>query len=228
MATSPVSRRCATHCARDRLRGCPIARNDLRMSYFIHHSRRFRFAVLLVAGVVSACGGSGGTTDAGGTVDAGESLQAILAGAAAEWAAAKPSCPAYRYQSQRSSVFGFCSTTTIEIANDQAIRRSFIHGASGCSPDAAATEQWDEVNAGEIGSHSDGEPAHTVEQLLADCQTILAVHPAQYGLFLSVGPQGVPMTCMHRLIKCTDDCSSGIQIPNFTCQAPPPVDASAG
>jgi hypothetical protein len=195
------------------------------MRFFLHSSGRFRFAVLLVAGALSACGGLTGT---GATVDAGESLDAMLAAASAEWSAAKSSCPAYRYQSQQSSVFGFCAITTIEIANDQAIRRSFISGATGCSPDAAATEEWAEVNAGEIGSHSAGEPARTVEQLLADCQTILAVDPAHYRLFLSVSPQGVPMTCIHTQINCLDDCTSGIQVPTFTCEALPPVDASAG
>lgn len=155
----------------------------------------------------------------GGGNDAGYANQ--LAAAQAAWAAAKPSCPVYRYETRVTSVFGFCTTTTIAIANDLAISRSLIADRSFCSPspDGGVVEQWSETVASDVGTHADGAPARTVEQLIAACGQILASDPSKYEVSFGVASNGVPTHCTARLINCVDDCTDGIQIPVFACES---------
>jgi hypothetical protein len=65
-------------------------------------------------------GGGLGLSDTGGATGTGG--QGTLAAAEAIWAAAKPTCPIYRYQSRVSSVFGSYTITSYELANDRLIR----------------------------------------------------------------------------------------------------------
>lgn len=211
----------------------------------------FRFAVFLMIAVGAGCaskgdslggtggsgaGGSGGTIQSGGATGTGgttgtggadpASLQAMLTAAESTWAAAKPSCPDYVYRSDQSSVFGSCSKTTIEIANDQPIRRSFVSCAY--VPDGGVADQWDEVGAPQIGTHQEGTLPWTVEDLLADCQrtldSVLADPPA-YGVSLSFNAEGIPVNCLAYMRQCVDDCTDGLNIEGFTCEASPSVDA---
>jgi hypothetical protein len=176
-------------------------------------------------GGLSQSGGAPGT-GGGSAGDGGVDYQAMLTAAMATWAAAKPGCPAYRYQTQHSTQgFSYCGTTTIQIVNDQPVERSFVSDESGCPypPDAGVTnitEQWDEVGA-QVGSHTDGDSPLTVEQLFAYCQTILAADPSMYRVELAVNSEGVPVGCTSTLLHCVDSCTGGIDIPTFTCEQPP-------
>lgn len=175
----------------------------------------------------AATGGTGdvGSGGAGGGADAGEGggWQAMLTAATSRWAAAKPACPAYTYRRRHSSVFGWCATTTVEITGDEATARSYASSTNGCDPgaDAGLLEQWIETGPAEVGSHADGDPALTVEQLLGECQTILGSDPSRYRMVLQVSAEGVPTTCTATLNQCIDDCTSGIQISAFECAALP-------
>jgi hypothetical protein len=170
----------------------------------------------------------GGTTGAGGAIDADLGLQTTLAAAVEQWKAAKTICPNYRYDRGWHSVFGSCSTTAVVIAADQPIGRSFVQNQNGCVFDGGATTQWEEVGSAQIGTHRDGSPAKTVEQLLEECQTIMAEDPSKYRFRLVVNPGGVPTTCVKTMNNCYDDCTSGIQLTSFSCDIPPALDASAG
>ncbi|HVV48961.1 MAG TPA: hypothetical protein VHO06_04825 [Polyangia bacterium] len=178
--------------------------------------------LILFAGIVAGCGKAADTaTDAG---VAGE-----LRAAEAAWAAAKPSCSTYHYQSTtQSAAFDSCATTTIEIANDQPVRRSltaYTYGTCG-GGDAGPSDSWDETGAA-IGSHDDGAPALTIEQLFAACQGDLAQDPKQNSLTLQIGMDGVPIACGHTPNDCVDDCYLGFELSNFAC-TPWPADAGAG
>jgi hypothetical protein len=169
----------------------------------------------------SAAGGSP-AFDSGGS----ETLPGYLAAAAAEWAAVKPSCPTYQYSSVRMSASGVCVTTTIEIANDQPIGRSFSVGAGDCvgAPilDAGAPEQWSEVGAAQVGSHADGDPARTAEQIFAYCQTVVDAAPSEDVTYLGIGADGIPTECEALPNGCGTNCAySGLQIKGFTCEPSP-------
>ncbi len=176
------------------------------------------------AGGSSPVGATGGTNSTGGGAPDGGGdtvSRDELAAAQAAWAAAKPNCRSYRYQSRQTSVFGFCETTTVEIANDQPISRSFESDDHFCaaSADAGATEQWSEVGASQVGQHADGDRPLTVEQLFAACQQILASDPATHQLFFGADSNGVPARCSATLIGCVDDCTTSVDIASFACEA---------
>jgi hypothetical protein len=169
-------------------------------------------------------GASGGNTGTGGTDPS--SLQGLLNVAEATWAAAKPGCPDYSYVSHQSSVFGSCSNTTIEITNDQPSRRSYVSCAY--VPDGGTVDQWTEVGAAQIYSHTEGASASTVEQLFTSCQAILnnvLADPSGYSVSLSFDAQGVPVTCLATMLQCVDDCTGGLAISSFACHAPDGADA---
>ena len=171
------------------------------MTYLASSLRSLSLMWFLMLAIAVGCaskndslGGSGGTTQSGGgpgtgglsqsggspgtggaTGDAGGDYQAMLTAAEAEWAQAKPTCSAYTYSRQVSSVFGACAITTVTVSSDVVSSRAYVAGDSGCppTPDGGITEQWSESGA-EVGTHTDGEPAETVEQLFTECQSILA------------------------------------------------------
>jgi hypothetical protein len=170
------------------------------------------FIMFLLAGAALACGKSNDTPGDGG-------VTAELQAAEATWASAKASCSSYQYTSTTSSVFGSCAETTVHIANDKAVGRSFLDFTSGgCGGgDAAPAETWSELSAQEVGTHSDGAAALTVEQLFAACQTSLSHDPKQNTLTLTIGPEGVPTACGYTPINCVDDCYMGFRLSGFAC-----------
>ena len=170
----------------------------------------------MAAGVGLGCGKSSlASGDAG--------VQETLLRAKATWAAAKPSCPNYHYESLTSSVFGFCSKTTIEIASDQPVQRSYVgYTSGGCgSADAGPSETWEELGAQQVGTHMDGAPALTAEQLFAACETSLAHDPSTNTLTLTLGTEGVPNRCGFTPVNCLDDCYMGFELSDVTCGSLP-------
>jgi hypothetical protein len=44
--------------------------------------------------------------------------------------------------------------------------------------------------------------------------------PSAYSVSLAFNAQGVPLTCLATMLQCVDDCTGGLDIPSFACQAP--------
>jgi hypothetical protein len=120
------------------------------------------------------------------------------------------------------SASGVCATTTVEIADDQPIGRSFVLGTGACvgapTLDAGAPEQWTEVGAAQVGSHADGDPARTAEQIFADCRTVIDSGSGADVTYLGIGPDGIPSECEVVSNGCGSQCISGLQINGFTCE----------
>jgi hypothetical protein len=185
------------------------------------------FTFLLAAAALVGCGGSLSTHDAGtgtgGTVvDASgvpPELRAQLEGAVATWAAAKSGCSTYSYDRRWMSVFGAGGSTAVEVQNDTPTRRRYSTNVADGGAVSAWTTVWEE-RGDQVGLHGPSGsffPASTVEQLLAECVTVLARDPAAYTLRLILNEQGVPMTCTYFPVGCFDDCSGGITILTFGC-----------
>jgi hypothetical protein len=130
-----------------------------------------------------------------------------LQAAESAWAAANPSCPTYHYVINPSAGFDCVGLTTVQITDGQPTER--IHVNCGAN--------WDEVGASQIGTHPEGAPARTIEELFAVCATDLDQDPANYKLLLTVGADGVPTTCGATLTQCIDSCFTGFQISSFAC-----------
>lgn len=147
--------------------------------------------------------------------------------AEATWAATKPTCADYHYAAVSSSFIGSKSTTTIEIAADQPVRRSLVaYGDGSSGTDGGPIDTWDETSAAEVGTHTDGLPALTVEQLFASCESSLAQDPTQNLLTLMVGTAGVPTACGYTPKNCIDDCYNGFRLSDFACGPWPGADAA--
>jgi hypothetical protein len=178
-------------------------------------------AALLVAAALTGCGGSQVGGDGGSDASAiPPALKAQLDRAAATWAAAKGNCPVYSYDRRFYSVFGGGTATEVEVRNDVPTRRrQSMTSTTVVDGGYVWMVAWDEVPP-LVGSHGPqyGFPASTVEQLHAECATILAHDPAQYALALEVEAHGVPTTCTYRPNSgCADDCTTGITIVSFDC-----------
>ncbi len=211
------------------------------MTYLASNVHSLRLMWFLMLGIAVGCaskgdslGGAGGSSQSGGAPGTGGLSQSggapgtggqgVLTSAEAIWAAAKPTCPIYKYQSRVSSVFNSCAISTYEIANDQLIRFSYVsYDSSSCTGNV--TSQSDEVGA----QLPDAGVARTVEELFSECQTIVnevAASPSAYeGVSLVFDVHGVPETCLATAIQCIDDCTDGIRIDAFTCEASPSFDA---
>ena len=187
------------------------------------------------AGTGTAGTGGAGTTGRGGEggtvapADAGAippDLRMQLQAAVSTWATAKGSCATYSYDRRWMSVFGGGGSTEVEVHGDTATRRresipsSSARDAGVARPDAPGWAIiWDEEGS-EVGSHpTSGNvfAASTVEQLLAECATVLARDPVANMLSLVVDGHGVPTTCTYFPNGCADDCLVGIKIVSFAC-----------
>ncbi len=174
----------------------------------------------------SGAAGAGGTTEGGGApgTDGGGLTELQLLGALSvageEWGMFESRCPSYHYQIQH---FGSCAATTVDVVNGQPTERSFTGDAAGCTPaaDAGALEQWDEVGVEQLGSHGDGDPVRTVQELLNYCEGLLPTDTSKYTLSFTYGGYGEPTTCSATLINCAAACTTGFEISNFGCDQIP-------
>jgi hypothetical protein len=131
------------------------------------------------------------------------------------WARKKAVCGTYHYARPRASFTGWHATTTIEITNGKPSRRSYTASRSFGPNDAGADEQWDETG-NQVGSHTAGDPALTVEQLLSQCDSILEQNPGEK-VTVDISPEGAPTTCSFRPDNCADDCDMGFWLSGFAC-----------
>jgi len=182
-----------------------------------------RYGIFLALAILG-CGGSltvpdGGSTGSGGAgAMVPAALEAQLYAARQTWMVSKTSCTVYSYDRRMTSVFGGASSTQVEIQNDRATRRRYWTYAMRAELDGGYgwMLSWDETGS-ELDIHDGAYPAYSIEQLLAECETILTQDPTQNQLVLTIGEGGVPSTCSYRPNGCADDCTSGIEIASFAC-----------
>jgi len=160
----------------------------------------------------------GGTSGSDAAVPA--DLRARLDTAIATWTAAKSSCTTYSYNRRWASVFGAGASTEVEVRNDVPTRRRYSTLAA-VDGGVDWMTVWDERGS-EVGQHPDRQSqaaaASTMEQLLAECETVLALDPAEYYLTLEIdAAYGVPKVCTNFPRGCADDCERGMRIVTFAC-----------
>jgi len=161
-------------------------------------------ALLPLTAVLAACGG--------------DSVGAVGAVPAA-WTTTKAGCAgAYHYSTTSYGPLGVpMYKTTVAIANDQPAARAVERWENG-----AVTDQWVETGA-QIGTHAEGAPALTMEQLYDDCRTkILSGASGSYDVVFETAASGALTQCTAMRAKdCVDDCSAGVVVMDFACGGPP-------
>lgn len=187
-------------------------------------------ALMVLVGGSGGCGsgslgspdGSSGSGGAAGSA-APPTLQARVEAAISTWATAKSGCPTYSYDRRQESVFGYASSTQVQIENDVGTIRRFSTYSPPPGNVAAGgtwTLQWEEGGT-YVGAHSEAGgafPASTMEQLLSECVAAMAHDPAMNTLTLQMDTTtGVPTVCLYEPHNCADDCQFGIRIAAFAC-----------
>jgi hypothetical protein len=144
-------------------------------------------------------------------------LESRLMTAMETWQQAKPICRSYEYISSQTFMFARSSrATTVRIVDDRPVARSYAAYAGLPDGGIETTEEWRESGA-EVGSHPNGDPPHTVEQLFQDCRALLARDPKANFFYLEIGERGVLKECRYRPMGCVDDCTVGFYIGQFDC-----------
>jgi hypothetical protein len=167
--------------------------------------------VVLMAIGVAGCnlGGVATSGPLGDTTD--------LEKAVASWQATKPRCPSYHYDRQLPDPMGRTSITTVQIVDDVPVLRWFL--ATFSTPG----EEWQE-GAGNIGTHPDGYPAETVEQLHDECRQLILYGwdggvplAGGHDLLTQFDDRGVPLMCLSSSRANTTVPLTGIQLDGFSC-----------
>jgi hypothetical protein len=165
---------------------------------------------VLAAFVTVAAGGLGCDGNGPNTTERSQ-----LAQSRQTWSALKGSNgPSYRYTNTTSSFTGWSTETTIEVATDVVVRRSFMIKDD---KDAAVPDQgWIEEGA-TLSTHQAPVAAQTIEQVYDDCeQRILSKDPAANFITLTVHDDGLLAACSYFPKNCADDCAVGYDITSVT------------
>jgi len=146
------------------------------------------------------------------------SMHDDLARSQAAWAATKKSCPTYQYEMGGESWTGSWWSAILGISNDQPALRSYTAGDRSSTDGSQRTiVMWTE-NGPDVGSHAEGPPAKTMEQLYADCDhDVLTQDPGENDITFRADARGVLQTCAYQPHQCVDDCVGGFGVTNFTC-----------
>jgi hypothetical protein len=112
----------------------------------------------------------------------------------------------YSYQVRWSSAFGFGNTTTVTVKGNKVVERRFIEfGRPEGGKPAEAKDKWVESGR-DIGTHKEGAPARTVDELYAEAKKVCEGKPAD-GHMRAIGfdKQGVLAYCYTRDTRIADD-----------------------
>ncbi len=170
---------------------------------------------VLAAFVTVAAGGLG--CDGNGPNPAGPNTteRSQLAQSRQTWSALKgTNGPSYRYTNTTSSFTGWSTETTIEVASDVVVRRSYLmkDDKGAVVPDHG----WVEDGA-TLSTHQAPVAAQTMEQVYDDCeQRILSKDPSANFITLTVHDDGLLAACGYFPKNCQDDCAVGYDITSVT------------
>lgn len=157
---------------------------------------------LLMPALLAGCSESGSKGGANVRLDQ-------LSEARITWRNAKSTCPTYSYADVFRSFSGSYRKVSIEVDGD-AVTRARLETGNVNEP---APPMQRDLTPDELAQRS-----NTVEQLQAECATILAHDPAIYSFALQISSLGVPATCLFQPIQCIDDCNEGILLESFACE----------
>jgi hypothetical protein len=134
-------------------------------------------------------------------------LQAALKESRAVWEREKTARQdSYTLTRGFSSWTGFGHHTEVKVEKGVVVQKRF----EAFDRDGQTTSAFAE-GPDEIGSHSRGESAKTMDALYEDCAvSYLAQNPETHTLSLEFSEEGVLTSCTYRPLNCADDCSKGL------------------
>lgn len=122
----------------------------------------------------------------------------------------------YSYTVSEQSFSGFGSETTIMVMDGQVVSRNYkAYIISENDGSKEITETYTETE-GDLGSHSEGAPPVTLDELYEDCRTeYLMVDPETHTIYFDTTEEGVISLCGHVPELCGDDCFVGFRLTRF-------------
>ena len=141
------------------------------------------------------------------------------------WKKLKEECQGnYSYSKRWSSWVGFGNVTEIVVANNKVVERNYKAfsapprpSAAGKSPEKRKETGWTEKGA-RLGSHKEGHPAKTIDQLYEEAKTILNRPLSAFQrLGLRFNEQGLLLACYTQDTRIADDAPiKGVNISTIT------------
>lgn len=122
----------------------------------------------------------------------------------------------YSYTVGEESFSGFGSETTITVMNGEVVSRKYeAYMISENDGSKEITETYTETED-DLGSHSEGAPPVTLDELYEDCGTeYLMVDPETNTIYFDTNEEGVISLCGHVPELCGDDCFVGFRLTKF-------------
>jgi hypothetical protein len=123
----------------------------------------------------------------------------------------------YSYVTPTLSWTGYATRTTLQFqAGSATYRRYEATPVLADSTLGPMTLQWEERGA-ELGSHTDGAPLATLDQLYERCGSeVLTRDPDANAIYLEFDARNILQTCVYVPKNCADDCDVGIRIADVT------------
>ncbi len=123
----------------------------------------------------------------------------------------------YEYTSEMSSVFGFGSTTVIEVNKGEVVSRTYeAYTLDPETREKIVGNSWVETSL-ELNSHTEGAPTLTIDEIYFRCKNeILSVNESQNYISFSAENQGILSVCTYFPKNCADDCGVGFYITSIT------------
>ncbi|MEZ6055739.1 MAG: hypothetical protein R3C01_03450 [Planctomycetaceae bacterium] len=131
----------------------------------------------------------------------------------------------YSYKVRFASAFGFGSVTTIVVRDNQVTERRFVEFSANPRPlppgEAPADNGWIELGK-EIGTHKQGAPGVTLDDLYADAEKIASADlPEHERRYIRTDKQGLLTTCLTVDTRIADDApTKGISIQEIVLVQP--------
>lgn len=119
----------------------------------------------------------------------------------------------YTYVTERSSVFGFGSKTTLTVQDGKVVARAYeAYRLNETTREREITNAWSE-NKDDLNSHEEGAETITIDEIYALCQnTVLRVSEEDNYVHFLAENNGILSLCSYFPKNCADDCSVGYNI----------------
>ena len=120
----------------------------------------------------------------------------------------------YKYQTKFQSWTGYGHTTDLTITNGAVTRRAY---EAYLISDTGSKEIMDSYleDASQLGSHEEGSPVATLEDLYRTCGQDLKVSERTNSRIFTTDELGIVRSCGYVPDNCADDCFHGFSISSF-------------